>query len=883
MKEYLRINTFRTKSSEFYHVKNNKKKVSMNKAYILHSRFGLHIKEYKSGKPVKSHSGKKMKHSKSRRTKFGLVSENDMLLNIKSLAVSDSAHHDFSNTQKKRINDGTAICLFNWQEKLGITPARVLNEDQITNDYTDATTINSMHKRITFNGATEPHTFWTMPPKVTIDGNPNALPFCVQSDADIPLTEDVKKSSWWGYKKKANTVISMFTLTDPQSTGDSVATDFLRSLTGGTPNEFVTTTWESPDTLPYTYTADRVRYTIQPDTQNGMWSGVKKVFEGGTNWFKTVIVKVGKSELGIINIGTDITDQVIAAGANKLPPPGKIKNNRKYRYFGTYNNNPQNYIVTGLVCEATILSARDIGHIIQNINAATFIANGSIPKYDIITRLLEIKRLGDWGQVIQTTLVNDTVLVTKDRLCYYYAYLLSNSDLGIKPKVILSTTPETGPPRGVTHSYGVGVEQAVGPPCKEYPPYTAGAKKTTNKHAKLPEVDPPVTPPSNEQPAVINSSDDEDDNESLFIQGYRNIILMNCWMRDSKKKNRYVKVFEAKPTPVGTRRSMNVIPRTYIANAPLTFTYMAFVINDGGPILELKDDEYGHRLKLTTASPGGLFQTIDPTAATELLPILQGFTSSKVNFRQVQNPSDTILFSKQWDSFFNQIQQTSQGHRKPISKLVLSPDFVRQGVTLPDFECVVESDEEVHTMDTGFGVDVPEQYRDGTPHPRRPMSKELKQRIAHDEIRKRNDARRARERRIVKVMVENIRRGVYIEVPITRYRLDTIEQRLSGAIAEPPTMRPKMKDILTHYYPYIFNDTNIKMTINPKPNDRYVLQYSWPAPQTKFGKTVANKANEKKKALAKSSRFGVTFRNGKFKQKSKTISWEKAWALYKKK
>ena len=59
MKEYLRINTFRRKSSEFYHVKNNKKKVSMNKAYILHSRFGLNIKEYKSGKHVKTYISSK--------------------------------------------------------------------------------------------------------------------------------------------------------------------------------------------------------------------------------------------------------------------------------------------------------------------------------------------------------------------------------------------------------------------------------------------------------------------------------------------------------------------------------------------------------------------------------------------------------------------------------------------------------------------------------------------------------------------------------------------------------------------------------------------------------------------------------------------------------
>ena len=48
MKEYLRINTFRTKPSEFYHIKNKKNKVSMNKAYTLHSRFGLNIKQYKS-------------------------------------------------------------------------------------------------------------------------------------------------------------------------------------------------------------------------------------------------------------------------------------------------------------------------------------------------------------------------------------------------------------------------------------------------------------------------------------------------------------------------------------------------------------------------------------------------------------------------------------------------------------------------------------------------------------------------------------------------------------------------------------------------------------------------------------------------------------------
>ena len=59
MKEHLRINTFRTKSSEFYHVTNKKKKVSMNKAYILHSRFGLNIKEYKSGKHVKTYISSK--------------------------------------------------------------------------------------------------------------------------------------------------------------------------------------------------------------------------------------------------------------------------------------------------------------------------------------------------------------------------------------------------------------------------------------------------------------------------------------------------------------------------------------------------------------------------------------------------------------------------------------------------------------------------------------------------------------------------------------------------------------------------------------------------------------------------------------------------------
>ena len=67
MKEYLRINTFRTKPPEFYHVKNKKKKVSMNKAYILHSRFGLHIKEYKSGKYVKTYISSK------RNSGFGVV------------------------------------------------------------------------------------------------------------------------------------------------------------------------------------------------------------------------------------------------------------------------------------------------------------------------------------------------------------------------------------------------------------------------------------------------------------------------------------------------------------------------------------------------------------------------------------------------------------------------------------------------------------------------------------------------------------------------------------------------------------------------------------------------------------------------------------------
>ena len=860
-KEYIVAQTAHGKRSVFYHWDGQKKKqVSMTEAYQKHSAFGLTIREYKSGKLMKTHPGKKVKHTKSRRTKFGLVNTADMAFNIKSLAISDSAHHDFSNSQKKRINDGTNICLFYWQAKLDIAPANVLNEDQITNDYTtaDSTTISSMHKRITFNGATEPHTFWNMPSKVTIDGNPNALPFCIQSDAEIPTTEDVKKSTWWGYKKMANTVISMFTLTDPQSTGDSVATDFLRSLTGGTPNEFVTTTWESPDTLPYTYTADRVRYTIQPDTQNG-WSGVKKVFVGGTDWFRTVIVKVGESGLGIINIGTDITDQVIAAaaGANKLPPPGKIKRKRKYRYFGTYED-PQNYIVTGLVCEATILSARDIGHIIQNINAATFIANGStIPKYDIITRLLEIKRLGDWGQVIHTGLVKDTVLVTKDRLCYYYAYLLSNSDFNIKPNVILSTTPGSGEPAGATHSYGVGdLVVPASDECKEYVPYMAGE--------------------SNAKPKK-----DVGETQVLYIEGYKEVPL-DYWIKDSDNENRYVKVFSVKPTPnfrrVGKRVSKK---KQYNGGDPLTFTYMAFVRDPTANTWTMDivpNTGYGHTTNLNAGNKNSRFNLIDRGEAGLLLPLLQ----------DVVIPFDTILYSKHWDSFVNQVQQRSDGRKATLELYEISNgDFQNEGFTLPDFACVA-SDPEDPEDPMGFGVPVyvGAQDQDGPDETVHRRAAAFKSHLSPREMKNRREGRNTARQRSRRQGKMNNKRTLKVV-----YRINIIEQRLFGAIAK-RRIHPKLEDILTEYYPYIFNDDNIKMTIVRNATGRLFLQYPQLTQlrqqlqlqlQPNFGKTVGNKANEKKKALAKLSRFGVTFRNGKFKQKSKTISWEKAWALYKKK
>lgn len=460
---YIRVELQSGKRSSFSVVQfGDSKPVSMGRAYDLYSKSGFGLKVYKNGKHKKSYAGSRVNH-------FGPATLGD----IEKLAVSDSYNHDFKKGEMKSISENA------WKQS-GFVPLVTVNGKL---DVLDETTI---HKKIWNNEIRQESImyydkqnpgndrFWQQSRLTTLDASPIGQPFFKKYQKVRGSTKS--ESSWKPYNELLYTNgepdINIFTLTDAQTTGSPLALNYIASrLKGkGTQGSFTATPGkgparvEAPTDGTFSLTG-KVVYQILPNSVNMSFTEFKAgPFNGRKfdDYFSSVIVYFG------------------------APP---VSYGRKLWFeFG----NCQVYSEKG---SPKHIFCRNRG---PSVNELTMITKQLIkmePQNDQdrgrrICRLMEIKRLGDWGQVYSTTLGTDTNLITKDQPAYYYAYLLK--ELGKRPRVAITSGRIHGSKGNVSKAVGIAQESGSAKPLlyPEYTPAPAPPKpaKLTYYYTKLDKV-----------------------------------------------------------------------------------------------------------------------------------------------------------------------------------------------------------------------------------------------------------------------------------------------------------------------------------------------------------------------------------------------------------
>ena len=899
MKEYLRINTFRTKSSEFYHVKNNKKKVSMNKAYILHSRFGLNIKEYKSGKLVKSHSGKYKKRSKSRRTKFGLT-QVQAAQEIKKLVVSDSARHDFKD-------EFPALCIRAWTNVIPGLGQDFKNENQINSAiWNERIEEGSKQKQITFYEPrdTPNPQFWETPKYLLADASPWAMPVC-RTQAYDKEHVDLAQSSFSPLHKSPHIdmAISMFTLTDPASTRKELSDAFVHKIEKWSALPMLNlnkqiTSWDSSSRPLDTYSfTGHVNYKININPF------------GVTMTFRANVTQPDKFTPAF---------SVIVINATKRPKPRKsdqmLKNLSAVAVDGFHNYDfiyepNESLLPTQLVCWGLAPGKTDLADMIRVLypNYVNNDDTGDVTRENrhdllVIARLLEIKRLGDWGQVIHTTIVTTTgnnvkhALVTGDRPCYYYAKLLA--DLNMNPHVL--TIKGRSANTGQYDSRAVGLKISGSSTCKPYPTYVAGNTGRTSK-SKTAETDDDLY-------YYLRADTINNNSESK--------LLIDFWYR---MDGWYTLFTECKATnKLVNNGGKGLTMYKYISLDPENGNIYEDNGNFVHPVVSgWIENEATRKLRevaldLSGSDVGVVSSwTVNKTSHSYIFIEHLKRQLKRFNGRTIRTPN-VIAFPNTpnasprsgWKAHLDTLKELDveveedvvmkEGGRITkfgdddfdtnsyviqfeISNLIVIPEKIEQSSqTPPKFEyyktlsmkllqnlSTIESDDQ-KWVNSKYSLNSIYRIFKGIQKPG------LIEYVEQNE---------SSVQEVFSILWEFIIHNGLINIKLVDgNEMTAVKFKQTESVANPRNKQRTAVKQNTNTIRDLLDKDTAKQRQRVEAKRRGFRNLRRNLISTRFGQT-----REKKKALTKLSRFGVTFRNGKFKQKSKTISCEKAWALYNKK
>lgn len=938
-KEYIVAQTAHSKRSVFYHWDGQKKRhLSMTEAYKKHSSFGLAIHEYKSGKLVKTHAGKKVKRTKrqkSMRTNFGM--HHDVAMHeIKKLVVSDSAKHDFKD-------DFPILCIRAWKH---VIPELEGNNDFKTEEeISDAIwkkPLDGKQKEITFHGTLTPE-FWETPKYLLADASPWAMPVC-RTQAYDKEHVDLTHSSFSPLHKNPHIemAISMFTLTDPAKTREELSRAFVNKITNPLfrlrmSNK--TLLWKSADSAEtretFSFTG-HIEYKI-----NTVPFGVTMTFRDNsrtrpafTTAFSTIVINLKKRAPGARPDNKSIrgTPAAKAAVANDF-------NNYDFIYDSASSVLPHT-----LVCWGLAPSKADLADMIRVLYPDDRRADLSV-----VARLLEIKRLGDWGQVMHTTIEKARssakanrvkhALVTGDRPCYYYATLLA--EVGMDPRVMTIKGRSSVDNTEQYKSRAVGLDASPGQ-CTPYPQYIPGKSGRTSKTTTHDTTDDDYY--YLRRDTTNNDTTNNDSTSKLLIDfwymmdGYYTLFTecRNTNKQVSKKNTKTLVAYKyicldpaqgdiyedesgfvfpavgawvVKTTTIRLRdiaRDLTADDLAQVSKWKLDKTSESNVFREH---LKRQLKRFNGRIKRTpnviafshtpNASPRsgwkahldtiGMRDPVDPEVDYDVemnnFGAVEGIKRLGPRFSNIRGlrgnnsvmKRNTLSKGRSLRGHDNTTKRTNPSKVKVQDNQNIELDLVSHQVAPPSRPLAASRRSSVREHQERIRTEL----ADGAIWLREWLMTTDRLNGIYEFLRNITTTGveyvKLNQSSVQSVLSVNwefmIHKGL-IEVrvvnpkPVTVPRGNTEkrsnEQRTRQKLNRQSKFDQKRKGVTTNVIQLEDDQRN-----QPPPQKRI---------RTGFGKT-----REKKKALAKLSRFGVTFRNGKFKQKSKTISWEKAWALYKKK
>lgn len=917
-KEYIEAQTAHGKRTVFHHWDGQKKKkVSMTEAYNKHSAFGLAIDEYKSGKLVKRHRGNEMKRAKrqeSMQTNFGMHHD-EALLEIKKLVVSDSAKHDFKD-------DFPKLCIRAWQH---IIPELVENNDFKTeaqiNEAIWNEDQNRKHKEITFHGTPNPQ-FWETPKYLLADASPWAMPVC-RTQSYNKEHVDVTHSSFSPLHKNPHIemAISMFTLTDPAKTREELSRAFVNKITNPLFRLRMNKKqlkWNSTSTPARTYSfTGKVSYKINKEP-----FGVTMTFEDDgreydrgasmfTTAFSVIDIKVGKRPFGA------------TTSTFPLRGSGTVANN--FNNYDFIYDSPGSVLPHTLVCWGLAPSKADLADMIR-----VLYPNDGREDLGVVARLLEIKRLGDWGQVIHTTIEKSRssqaakrvkhALVTGDRPCYYYARLLADlGQNGLDPHVLTIKGRSTNDDSTDQYkSRAVGLNPSYGKTCTAYPPYVAGKSgrisktthDTTDDDYYYLQRDTTNNDPKQPLKLLIDFWYMMDGYYTLFTecrntkkqvskQNKKTLVAYKYICLDPERGDIYEDESGFVFTAVGAWVVEKKTVRLRDVAADLT-------ADDLAKVSKWKLDKtsestiFGEHLKRQLKKFNGRKNSAPNVIAFPNTPNASPRSGWKAHLDTIgmRDPVDPELDYDIEMTNFGAVEGVKRlgprfnirGHRgnngmmkrgdrtkgtNPSNVKVQDNQHIEldlvihqvvppiRSVSAPRRSSVMEHQERIRT-----------ELADGAIWLREWSMKTDRLNGIYEFLRNITTtgagyvkANQSSVQEVLSVNWEFIIHKGLIEVRVANHKPVMVPRENTEKRSNQQKARQQKKRQSNHDQK---RAKGIKSQENQPPPQKRI--------RTKFGKT-----REKKKALAKLSRFGVTFRNGKFKQKSKTISWEKAWALYNKK
>jgi len=423
---YIRIDTTtRSKPTFTMMFGTGRQAVSMGKAYKSYCK-GCNLQVYNNRMHVGTYP-----------SKFGAKEPSE----IAKLAFTDSVNHDFkgANVQK--------LCAKAWKVS-GIVDfqGKILTEADIKKEIFSGGAIQQ--KSITYYGGTGVPQFWKNPPILSKDASPIGMPFCRPSNSRARPHNPKTESSWKPVNRLLNNGLTMFTLTDSQGTSATLAENYIASKLGTKkiPVNGVTTR-NMPIDMTFSLTG-KVRYTLEKYGVHMLFSKIPN--EEFDTWFGNVYVYFGSFPPPFSNAR-----------------PWKIGNRNKFgncQIWAGSDNKPIH-----ITCKNRGPSKEELSQIILALVASVSQTMDAVMARRIC-RLMEIKRLGDWGQVYATTFTPGLNLVTKDQPAYYYAHLLQKNVPAVKPKVAITQGSINPLVKNVSKSIGIDIAPT---PCAPYPDYTA--------------------------------------------------------------------------------------------------------------------------------------------------------------------------------------------------------------------------------------------------------------------------------------------------------------------------------------------------------------------------------------------------------------------------